>query len=113
VIHFPLHEEQVSYSAFSVLVAIFIVYFTGNSSFFYLFFEKIVTGVMALSATKSFYDVTEIATRILPNVVVLTIDPDRSPPVGPFNWFLLLYSSDYIVMYPPLFFPLWKGRTSS
>uniref|UniRef100_A0A7C9AXT2 Protein kinase domain-containing protein n=1 Tax=Opuntia streptacantha TaxID=393608 RepID=A0A7C9AXT2_OPUST len=33
-------------------------------------------GVMALSATKSFYDVTEIATRILPNVVVLTIDPD-------------------------------------
>ncbi|KAJ8434402.1 hypothetical protein Cgig2_002604 [Carnegiea gigantea] len=33
-------------------------------------------GIMALCATKSFYDVTEIATRILPNVVVLTIDPD-------------------------------------
>ncbi|KAF8402474.1 hypothetical protein HHK36_010559 [Tetracentron sinense] len=33
-------------------------------------------GVMALCATSSYYDVTEIATRILPNVVVLTIDPD-------------------------------------
>ncbi|KAL4189988.1 hypothetical protein AMTRI_Chr08g168240 [Amborella trichopoda] len=33
-------------------------------------------GVMALNATSAYYDVTEIATRILPNVVVLTIDPD-------------------------------------
>ncbi|CAH9126362.1 unnamed protein product [Cuscuta epithymum] len=33
-------------------------------------------GVMALCATSSYYDVTEIATRILPNIVVLTIDPD-------------------------------------
>uniref|UniRef100_A0A166DBC9 Protein kinase domain-containing protein n=1 Tax=Daucus carota subsp. sativus TaxID=79200 RepID=A0A166DBC9_DAUCS len=33
-------------------------------------------GVMALCATSSYYDSTEIATRILPNVVVLTIDPD-------------------------------------
>ncbi|XP_059300939.1 uncharacterized protein LOC132053101 isoform X2 [Lycium ferocissimum] len=33
-------------------------------------------GVKALSATSSYYDVTEIATRILPNIVVLTIDPD-------------------------------------
>ncbi|KAJ8771162.1 hypothetical protein K2173_023487 [Erythroxylum novogranatense] len=33
-------------------------------------------GVMALCATSSFYDINEIATRILPNVVVLTIDPD-------------------------------------
>ncbi|XP_009798481.1 uncharacterized protein [Nicotiana sylvestris] len=33
-------------------------------------------GVMALSATSSYYDVIEIATRILPNIVVLTIDPD-------------------------------------
>lgn len=32
---------------------------------------------MALSATSSYYDVTEIATRILPNIVVFTIDPDR------------------------------------
>jgi hypothetical protein len=32
---------------------------------------------MALCATSSYYDITEIATRILPNVVVLTIDPDR------------------------------------
>lgn len=33
-------------------------------------------GVLALCATSSYYDATEIATRILPNVVVLTIDPD-------------------------------------
>lgn len=33
---------------------------------------------MALSATSSYYDAQEIAVRILPNVVVLTIDPDRS-----------------------------------
>jgi SCY1-like protein 1 len=33
-------------------------------------------GIMALCATSSYYDVTEIATRILPNLVVLTIDPD-------------------------------------
>jgi len=32
---------------------------------------------MALCATSSYYDITEVATRILPNVVVLTIDPDR------------------------------------
>nr|CAD1829532.1 unnamed protein product [Ananas comosus var. bracteatus] len=33
-------------------------------------------GLMALSITSSYYDMTEVATRILPNVVVLTIDPD-------------------------------------
>ncbi|XP_024030971.1 probable inactive serine/threonine-protein kinase scy1 isoform X1 [Morus notabilis] len=33
-------------------------------------------GIMALCATGSYYDINEIATRILPNVVVLTIDPD-------------------------------------
>ncbi|KAG5600306.1 hypothetical protein H5410_031676 [Solanum commersonii] len=33
-------------------------------------------GVMALSATSSYYDMTEIATIILPNIVILTIDPD-------------------------------------
>ncbi|CAN4095084.1 unnamed protein product [Withania somnifera] len=33
-------------------------------------------GIMALSATSSYYDVTEIATRILPSIVVFTIDPD-------------------------------------
>lgn len=33
-------------------------------------------GIMALCATSSYYDIAEIATRILPNVVVLTIDPD-------------------------------------
>ncbi|KAK9124756.1 hypothetical protein Sjap_014358 [Stephania japonica] len=33
-------------------------------------------GVMALCATSSYYDAIEIATRILPNVIVLAIDPD-------------------------------------
>uniref|UniRef100_A0A0A0LBV8 Uncharacterized protein n=1 Tax=Cucumis sativus TaxID=3659 RepID=A0A0A0LBV8_CUCSA len=33
-------------------------------------------GIMALCATSGYYDSAEIATRILPNVVVLTIDPD-------------------------------------
>ncbi|KVI09990.1 Armadillo-like helical [Cynara cardunculus var. scolymus] len=33
-------------------------------------------GIMALNATSSYYDAQEIAARILPNVVVLTIDPD-------------------------------------
>ncbi|KAI3519663.1 hypothetical protein L1887_08878 [Cichorium endivia] len=33
-------------------------------------------GIMALSATSSYYEPQEIAARILPNVVVLTIDPD-------------------------------------
>ncbi|KAJ3669089.1 hypothetical protein LUZ60_011039 [Juncus effusus] len=33
-------------------------------------------GIMALMVTSSYYDMTEIATRILPNVSVLTIDPD-------------------------------------
>ncbi|GFP89379.1 probable inactive serine/threonine-protein kinase scy1 [Phtheirospermum japonicum] len=35
-----------------------------------------MSGIMALTATSSYYDATEIATRILPNIVVLTIDPD-------------------------------------
>ncbi|KAK1271241.1 hypothetical protein QJS04_geneDACA005809 [Acorus gramineus] len=33
-------------------------------------------GVMALTATISYYDMTEIATRIMPNLAALTIDPD-------------------------------------
>ncbi|KAJ0695115.1 putative protein kinase domain, armadillo-like helical [Helianthus annuus] len=33
-------------------------------------------GIMALCATSSYYDAQEIAARILPNVVVLLIDPD-------------------------------------
>ncbi|XP_062084201.1 uncharacterized protein LOC133790551 isoform X2 [Humulus lupulus] len=33
-------------------------------------------GIMALCATSSYYDINEVATRILPNVVVLIIDPD-------------------------------------
>lgn len=35
-----------------------------------------LTGIMALSATISYYDMAEISTRILPNIVVLTSDPD-------------------------------------
>ncbi|KAJ4795995.1 N-terminal kinase-like protein [Rhynchospora pubera] len=33
-------------------------------------------GILALTVTSSYYDMSEIATRILPNVAVLTIDPD-------------------------------------
>eukprot|EP00850_Spirogloea_muscicola_P019492 SM000191S05241 [mRNA] locus=s191:167738:173694:- [translate_table: standard] len=33
-------------------------------------------GVMAIMATKEYYEVSEIATRLLPSLVVLTIDPD-------------------------------------
>uniref|UniRef100_A0A7N0TIA1 Protein kinase domain-containing protein n=1 Tax=Kalanchoe fedtschenkoi TaxID=63787 RepID=A0A7N0TIA1_KALFE len=33
-------------------------------------------GVMALCATSSYYDITEVATRVLPTLVVLTVDPD-------------------------------------
>ncbi|AQK99678.1 Protein kinase family protein with ARM repeat domain [Zea mays] len=33
-------------------------------------------GIMALSVTSSYYEMTEIATRILPNIVVLTFDPN-------------------------------------
>lgn len=36
-----------------------------------------LAGILALTVTSSYYDMTEIATRILPNVAVLTIDPDR------------------------------------
>jgi hypothetical protein len=33
-------------------------------------------GIMALMATTEYYDATEIATRILPHLVVLTVDSD-------------------------------------
>lgn len=39
---------------------------------------------MALCATSSYYDINEVATRVLPSVVVLTIDPDR---LYLFRWF--------------------------
>lgn len=35
-----------------------------------------VAGIMALMATAEYYDATEIATRILPHLVVLTVDSD-------------------------------------
>jgi hypothetical protein len=35
------------------------------------------TGLMALVATSMYYDTMEIGTRILPSVVVLTVDVDR------------------------------------
>ena len=34
------------------------------------------TGLMALVATSMYYDTMEIGTRILPSVVVLTVDAD-------------------------------------
>jgi len=47
---------------------------------------------MALCATGSYYDITEIATRILPNIVVLTIDPDRLyPTYALFSYILLQF----------------------
>ncbi|XP_068647824.1 uncharacterized protein [Aristolochia californica] len=33
-------------------------------------------GIMALCSTSLYYDMIEIATRVLPNIVVLTVDPD-------------------------------------
>ncbi|KAG6474534.1 hypothetical protein ZIOFF_068471 [Zingiber officinale] len=39
-------------------------------------FSLLLTRIMALNATVQYYEMTEIATRILPNLVVLTIDPD-------------------------------------
>ncbi|XP_010938026.1 uncharacterized protein [Elaeis guineensis] len=50
-------------------------------------------GIMALSATSSYYDIMEIATRILPNIVVLTVDPDgdvRTKAFQAVDQFLLL-----------------------
>ncbi|KAI4302035.1 hypothetical protein L6164_035255 [Bauhinia variegata] len=55
-------------------------------------------GIMALSATSSYYDTTEIATRILPNVIVLTIDPDsdvRSKAFQAVDQFLLIVKQYY------------------
>ncbi|CAL5195541.1 unnamed protein product [Lathyrus oleraceus] len=55
-------------------------------------------GIMALCATSSNYDITEIATRILPNVIVLTIDPDsdvRSKAFQAIDQFLLMAKQHY------------------
>ncbi|KAK2397731.1 hypothetical protein P8452_18621 [Trifolium repens] len=55
-------------------------------------------GIMALCATSSNYDITEIATRILPNVVVLTIDPDsdvRSKAFQAIDQFLQMAKQHY------------------
>ncbi|KAK7269069.1 hypothetical protein RIF29_21785 [Crotalaria pallida] len=55
-------------------------------------------GIMALCATSSYYDITEVATRILPNVVVLTIDPDsdvRSKAFQAVDQFLLIAKQYY------------------
>ncbi|EHA8591193.1 putative inactive serine/threonine-protein kinase scy1 [Cocos nucifera] len=66
------------------------------SANYFRIFVKIsfkVTGIMALSATSSYYDMMEIATRILPNIVVLTIDPDgdvRTKAFQAVDQFLLL-----------------------
>nr|XP_043617185.1 N-terminal kinase-like protein isoform X2 [Erigeron canadensis] len=50
-------------------------------------------GIMALCATSSYYDAQEIAVRILPNVVVLIVDPDsdvRSKAFEAVEQFLLI-----------------------
>lgn len=55
-------------------------------------------GIMALCATSSYYDSTEIATRILPNIVVLTIDPDndvRSKAFQAVDQFLQIVKQSY------------------
>ncbi|KAM1084965.1 hypothetical protein ACFX13_010969 [Malus domestica] len=55
-------------------------------------------GIMALCATSSYYDITEIATRILPNVVILTIDPDndvRSKAFQAVDQFLQIVKQSY------------------
>ncbi|CAI8584351.1 unnamed protein product [Vicia faba] len=55
-------------------------------------------GIMALCATSSNYDINEIATRILPNVVVLTIDPDsdvRSKAFQAIDQFLQIAKQHY------------------
>ncbi|KAJ7973615.1 Protein kinase family protein with ARM repeat domain [Quillaja saponaria] len=55
-------------------------------------------GIMALCATSSYYDISEVATRILPNVVVLTIDPDsdvRSKAFQAVDQFLLIAKQHY------------------
>ena len=48
---------------------------------------------MALTATVEYYDATEIATRILPHLVVLTIDPDG------YNSFVTHISHQFILFY--------------
>lgn len=58
-----------------------------------------MTGIMALCATSGYYDSTEIATRILPNVVVLTIDPDRFVLIEIFE---LFWTMDIIIQHSPL-----------
>ncbi|KAK4785852.1 hypothetical protein SAY86_002541 [Trapa natans] len=55
-------------------------------------------GIIALCTTSSYYDMTEIATRILPNIVVLTIDPDsdvRSKAFEAVNQFMRLLKQSY------------------
>lgn len=55
-------------------------------------------GIMALCATSSNYDINEIATRILPNIVVLTIDPDsdvRSKAFQAIDQFLQMAKQHY------------------
>ncbi len=43
-------------------------------------------GIMALMATTEYYDATEIATRILPHLVVLTVDSDRYTHSSPMKY---------------------------
>jgi hypothetical protein len=59
-----------------------------------------MAGIMALSVTSSYYEMTEIATRILPNIVVLTFDPDRyTTSVSKFS---LFHVSNHITCFVPV-----------
>lgn len=76
VIHSLRPGVQVEYNNFlNQLLTVICLYHPLSYSINYHIF--MVAGIMALCATSSYYDSTEIAARILPNVVVLTIDPDR------------------------------------
>lgn len=46
-----------------------------------LLFLSTCSGIMALMATAEYYDAAEIATRILPHLVVLTVDSDGYRPL--------------------------------
>ena len=81
-VHYAIHslqqEEQVLQSVVfhQVEYPLVLLFYVTTNNMFFVFF--VLTGIMAVCATSSYYDISEIATRILPNVVVLTIDPDRS-----------------------------------
>lgn len=81
ILFHPL-EEQVSASYTCIYLYFSSVLQIPQAVNFLIFLHCDCSGIMALCATSSYYDITEVATRILPNVVVLTIDPDRLHPAN-------------------------------